>query len=271
MRQRITAAREGQLEGLLTERDREIVATLDRLRVASTAQLMRLHITGAPSENARIRQTTRALERLVRLRVLARLDRRIGGVRAGSAGFVYALDVAGQRLASAAGPAGGRRLRRPWTPSPAFLAHALAVTELYVRLREAEQAGRLALTEFTAEPLCWRTFAGIGGGRVILKPDALVRVGVGEWEVSSFVEVDRGTHSAASVERKCRVYRRYFQTGREQYHHGVFPQVIWLVPDARRQATLEAAMASEPADTAALWGVAPYHQALAALTDRGAS
>jgi len=38
------------------------------------------------------------LARLVEWRVMARLDRSIGGVRAGSEGFVFRLDAAGQRL-----------------------------------------------------------------------------------------------------------------------------------------------------------------------------
>ncbi len=40
----------------------------------------------------------RVLARLTELGVLARLERRIGGLRAGSSGYVYYLGPAGQRL-----------------------------------------------------------------------------------------------------------------------------------------------------------------------------
>ena len=43
-------------------------------------------------------------------------------------------------------------------PGLAFVRHTLAVTELYVRLREAERAGTLELLEFEPEPECWRSY-----------------------------------------------------------------------------------------------------------------
>ena len=90
------------------------------------------------------------------------------------------------------------------------------------------------LLGFDAEPACWRRFAGIGGEPVILKPDALVRVGVGDYELASFVEVDLGTESVPTIRRKCQVYLRYWRAGLEQQRHGVFPRVVWLVPDQHR-------------------------------------
>jgi hypothetical protein len=216
----------------LGERDRLVVAALDRVRVATTVQLHRLLVLGL--EPSTLRRTQALLARLDRLGVVTRLNRRVGGVRSGSAGQVYALDVLGQALASACGPAGGRRLRRPWTPSLLFVTHQLGVAELYVRLREAAHAGTLSLLDFDAEPLCWRTFAGLGGARTILKPDAFVRVGVGEFEDRYFIEFDQATASLPALGRKLTVYRRYYATGRES-RTGAFPAVLFLVPDASRR------------------------------------
>ena len=126
---RLTEHRLDQVLDRLGDRDRAIVATLAQLRLASGAQLQRLHFG-----EGRSRQTRRELQRLHDLGVVMRLDRRIGGVRSGSSGHVYALDRAGQHLAGTGGPAGGQRRRRPWTPSTPFVAHALAVTELCVGL-----------------------------------------------------------------------------------------------------------------------------------------
>src|SRR2546423_5418288 len=110
MRQRryVTAARVAELADTLTPREHAIVGTLDRVRLATTKQLERLHFAeGTPLANAR--QARRTLRKLVEAHVLSTLDRRVGGGNRGSSQAVYALDRAGQRLASAAGPAGGSR------------------------------------------------------------------------------------------------------------------------------------------------------------------
>lgn len=264
-RARITEARVAQLQELLAPRDLAVVETLDNVRLAAATQLERLHFTDG-TELANARQCRRALARLTSLRVLSRLHRPIGGVRAGSAGYVYTLDVAGQRLASASGPAGGIRIRRPWTPSTPFVRHTLAVTELYVRLREAESAEPLEVLDFWAEPLCWRRFTGIGGARVVLKPDAFVRLGVGQYEQASFVEVDRATQSGPTIARKLTVYRRYWQTGREQERFGVFPKVVFLVPSEARKEALVEVCAAQPSEAWPLFQVARFEGALAAMT-----
>lgn len=258
----VTNALAVQLERQLSDRDRAIIASLDRVRVASGEQLRRLHL--ANGNRSKVRRIQHSLSRLVDLRVLARLDRQVGGVRAGSSGYIYALDVAGQRLASACGPAGGRRLRRPWTPGGGFVAHQLDVTELNVQLVEAERAGAFELLSFDAEPLCWRTFAGLGGGRVVLKPDAFLRLGLGKYEDSYFIEVDRGTQSGPAITRKLTVYRRYFQTGREQDRWEVFPKVLLLAPHAARAAVLQELVADHP--TPELFAVTRFDDALAVFT-----
>jgi hypothetical protein len=263
---RITEAHVAELADALTPRDRAIIATLDRIRVATTGQLERLHFFGDGSPRTIARRTRRTLQRLIVRRVLVRLERRIGGFPSGSTDYVYALDTAGQRLASACGPAGGVRIRRPWTPGVSFLRHGLAVSELYVRLREAELAGGLDLLDFDAEPLCWRTFTGLGGARLALKPDAFLRLGLGEYEAFYFIEVDRATQSRPAMTRKLTRYRRYHHTGREQARFGVFPKVLLLVPSERRKAALVDLAAAQPPASWDLFQVARYDDAVAVLT-----
>lgn len=265
-RSRVTEAYIAELEARLTPREQAIVESLDGLRLASVKQLERLHFTGE-SEQANARQARRALNRLSERRVVTRLERRVGGVRAGSGGTVYALDVAGQRLASACGPAGGVRVRRPWTPGSPFLAHQLAVTELYVRLVEAGRRGQLEVLDFATEPACWRTFTGLGGARTVLKPDAFLRVGLGDFEDSYFLEVDRATHSGPNVARKLTLYRRYWQTDREQARRGgVFPKVLILAPSEGRRTALVDVSRDQPADSWPLFQVALYDDALHIFT-----
>jgi len=268
-RQRVTEAYVGRLATRLSPRDLAVVATLDRVRVATGDQLKRLHFAeGTPRANAR--QAQRRLGQLVGLRVLAELDRRVGGSGGGSTQAVYALDSAGQRLGAACGPAGGLRLRRPWTPGAQFLKHALAVTELYVGLRELARAGVGEIVSFDTEPACWRAFTSLGGGRVWLKADAFVRFATGDLEHFSFVEVDRATQSRTAVARKLTVYRRFLQSGREQDRWGLFPWVLILAPTERRRAALVDVAAAQPPNTRPIFRVIHYAAAVAALTGEGA-
>lgn len=228
-RKRVTNAYVERLATELPERDLALVETLDRFRVATPSQLRRLHFTeGTKAANAR--QVWHRLRALQALSVVTVLERRVGGGRGGSSQAIFALDTAGQRLASACGPAGGRRLRRPWTPGSQFLAHAVQVTELYVVACERARAGKGEVLAFDAEPQCWRRFTGVGGAAVWLKPDAFVRFGAGEYEHLSFVEVDRATASAPTITRKLDVYRRYWQTGREQERFGALAASCCSLP-----------------------------------------
>jgi hypothetical protein len=267
-RQRVTNAYVERLAAELPERDLALVETLDRFRVATASQLRRLHFTsGTKAANAR--QVWRRLRALTDLRVVTVLERRIGGGRGGSTQAVFALDVAGQKLGAAAGPAGGRRLRRPWTPGSQFLAHAVAVTELYVVLCERARADGGEVLACDAEPLCWRRFTGSGGATVWLKPDAFVRFGAGEYEHLSFVEVDRATASAPTVARKLDLYRRYWQTGREQERFGAFGRVLLLAPHDKRRGVLAEAVKGQPTDAQRLFQAGLHEEAADLLTGEG--
>lgn len=235
MTARLSTNRIWQLSHGLTPRDLAVVDMLARLRVASVRQLERVHFPG------QTRTARRVLAELSERRILARLARTVGGVRAGSAGYIYALDVVGQYLGEQGGPAHGERLRRPWTPGSRFLDHALAVSELYVQLVEQSRAGRFELVAFEAEPDSWRVFPHLGVATT-LKPDGFVRVGLDDEEAWFFVEVDRGSESVRTVESKAKVYRSYWESGDEQDKHGVFPLVLWLVPSTKRRTEVRQAV-----------------------------
>lgn len=208
----LTQSRVQRLGRHLSDRDWAVLTTLSRVRVASASQLERLHFAGVSTRQARA-----ALASLVARRLVARLPRQVGGVRAGSAGYVYVLDVGGQRLTR---PASGR-VHRPWAVGTLFLAHSLAVTELLVGLAEATRAAgaAVALLDFQTEPSCWRSFTGPGGGRAVLKPDAEAVMQVGRFEDRWFLEVDRATESRPTLDRKlrrlCRVLADRSRAGRD--------------------------------------------------------
>jgi hypothetical protein len=248
-----------QLAQSLSDRDRQILTTLRLLRVATGDQLERLYFAGISD-----RQRRRALERLESSRLIVRLPRQIGGIRAGSAGSVFALDLAGQRLTNHGGPAGGRRIERPWTPGLPFLAHTLAITELYVRLVLADRTGRLELLAFQSEPTAWRRFQG-RAGQTTLKPDAALRLGAGTYEDHWFIEVDRGTEAPGTIERKVAVYQAYWSTGREQATTGVFPKVLWLVPDQPRADLLTEVIDRSAGESWQLHDIVPFAAAIPRL------
>jgi Replication-relaxation len=225
------------LRGALSHRDIKILTDLQHLRLLTARQIQRLHFTGG-SELSRARRARRVCRRLHTAGLISRMDRRIGGVHAGSAGFIYSLDSAGQIVLNGPGPAGGKRRRRPWQPSAMFQDHTLEVSELYVTVRETEATEPdVEVIGFQAEPGCWRDFASPAAGPVVLKPDAFVRLGVGEFEQVSFVEIDRGTEHAPAIGRKLHVYVDAYLAGVEQGEQdggAVFPNVVWIVPDDRR-------------------------------------
>src|SRR5881394_2277039 len=108
-----------ELRSTLTPRQRQILTTLDRVRLATTVHLERLHFTDVTRRQAR-----RSLTSMAHQRLLLRLPRVVGGPSAGSAGYVYALDTAGVRLLAD----DDRKRRQPWNIGLPFLNHTLAVT-----------------------------------------------------------------------------------------------------------------------------------------------
>lgn len=247
-----TAKRIAHLEQGLAPRERAIIDTLDRLRVATTDQLKRIDCADLTPRSA-ARRAPALLAGLAERRIVAKLERQVGGIRAGSRSAVWSLDLAGQRLASVCGPAGGRSLRRPWTPSLAFLAHRLAVSECYAALTERCQSESVELLDFDAEPLSWRRYASPFGGTRYLKPDAFARLGVGDFERGAFIEVDRATEGRSALAGKLRAYRQYWETGREQQRRNYFPRVVFAVPDEDRKAVLVDLCAAQPDETWPLW------------------
>ena len=247
MSRAVTAKRLVRLRSDLSERDWKIISTLACVRVATGAQLQALYFDDVTRRRAQQR-----LAVLVRRRVVARLPRLIGGVRSGSAGHVYTLDAAGQRLVD---QDAGRRPGRPRGVGEAFLTHALAVTEIFVRITAAERAGQLRVVRFDGEPAAWRSFHGAGGARVILKPDAYAVLAVDGFEDHWFLEVDLGTEVASTLSRKLTVYRGYWQSGAEQARHEVFPRVLGLVQNEHRAELLDGVIARQPTDARSLFAV----------------
>jgi hypothetical protein len=252
-----------QLREQLSGRDRAIIAQVAELRLMSARQIKAVHFPASEHDNdlAAARACHRVLKRLARQRLLTRLDRRIGGVRAGSASFLYVLGPIGQRLLDL----GGSR-RRLYEPTGRFVDHTLAIAQLVVDVTLASRGGLLDVLVAQAEPRCWREFSG-RGGRVLLRPDAFLVLGTREYEYRWYVEVDRGSESVPVIVRKCRLYADYYQTGVEQAKQGgTFPRVCWLVPDEQRAQRLRQAIAADRHLPGRLFVVATSEHAVAVLS-----
>jgi hypothetical protein len=211
------------------------------LTLASGAQLERLHFTDVGS-----RERRRVLAALVDKHLLYRLARVIGGTRAGSSGFVFALGTTGQRLRGLRTSNG--RPPRPWTPGTSFLRHSLAVTEVYVQLIEAQRSGELHVHRFEGEPASWRNFLGAGGARLVLRPDAYVELGINSHRDHWFLEVDLATESSSTLHRKCEMYRSYWIGRPGPAATDVFPLVLFAVKDEKRKGVLIDVLGRQPAE-----------------------
>jgi hypothetical protein len=213
----------------LSERDRAIIGSVARLRLATSVQLERLHFHDlAASARARVRR--RVLARLVTWRVLMTMPRRIGGIRAGSSGLVFALDSAGQHLSIA----GTGSARRPREPSLALLGHTLAVSELYVALVELSQrTGGFQVSDYQTEPACWHA-NGFGGW---LKPDAYLKLSTEQFDDYWWIEADKGTEHLPTIRRKLQTYLDHVHSGGSG-PEGITPRVLVMVPGEERWAAL---------------------------------
>ena len=258
---RLTFAQLLELGGSLSEREKELIQTLDRLRLMSHAQLAVLLEADQTVSGFRIAR--RVLKRLTDLGVFARLDRRVGGIRAGSAGFIYYLGPVGQRLVAYWDGHGLTRGRFHPEPGSRYVQHRLAVSDLHVQLWQSQREGLLDLLTFDAEPDCWRTFGDGFGGTRTLKPDAFVRIGLGAYEDRYFVEVDLASESRSVIASKVRAYLDYFNSGTEQQAHDVFPRVLLLTSTEERRSALVDTCSRLPAEAWRLFTITTLDRALA--------
>lgn len=228
---RVSRARIERLRNELSERDMAVLRTVRSYRLMSAQQLQRLHFANHASAETGKRVCRRVLRRLHATGLLKRLERRIGGIRAGSAGHVHAITPLGHRVL-------GTENRKRWRePSAGFVAHSLAIAEL------GSQAVRLSLDSgqevlsVEPEPGAWRSFHN-GIVETTLKPDLAMTIADDDSEHSWFIEVDLDTESRTVLQRKCQMYTSYWRAGVEQEQHGVFPQVLWVAPDSKRSASI---------------------------------
>jgi hypothetical protein len=245
------------------DRDLEILRSVQDMRVASTRQIERLHFPALDGGTAvsSARRCRRVLERLTDQRSLERLERRIGGVRAGSASWLYRLGRSGYRQLGITG-------RPAWRePSRWFVDHLLAIGDVRVGLIDAERRHLIESVTVAHEPESWRRFLAPHGGTETLKPDLQVDIVTKGDELRWWVEVDRATEGLPTVVRKAQVYERYWRCGQEEQRSDIFPQVVWLVPHERRAEAIRRAIEERRDLSPELQVVALQAEAIAIMID----
>jgi hypothetical protein len=145
----------------------------------------------------------------------------------------------------------------------------LTIADCACKLVAATRARRIELIRIEAEPASWRRYLGAGGVPETLKPDLAAVTASGDFEDHWFIEIDRSTESLPTVLKKCAQYERYRRTGREQADGGVFPLVLWIVPDERRAAQLANGFRASRDVDGGLFRVATTDQFLGLIMSQG--
>lgn len=222
-RRGLSAVREG-----LSLRDWQVLQLIAQHRYLTTRQVEGFCFADHASPLTAARVARRVLRRLASVHVISHLERRVGGVRAGSASFVWRVGPVGDRLLRKDDSFARKRQREP---GGLFLDHCLAVADAHLALIRAHRALTLELLDVQTEPGCWRPYSGLGGARLVLQPDLYAVTGAGEYEDHWFVEIDRGTENPKRLLAKCAKYGDYRRSGAEQAEHGSFPLVVWVMRD----------------------------------------
>lgn len=237
------------LAGELSSRRWQLLRAVASVRLASGKQLRSLFYDREQSAAA-ARLARLDLAALHQLGVLHRLERQVGGARAGSSGFVYAIGPVGVRLLALDAGKGAERHRSRYEPSVGFVEHALAVTQVWVDLHEHVRGPwterKQTKLDYRVERAAWREYRDSFGTPVVLKPDAELRVQGPEFQDHWWIEVDRATERRAALARQLKAYVAYYASGREQCKHGVFPLTAWLTTTEQRAAVLSQVIGTLP-------------------------
>jgi hypothetical protein len=229
-----------RLQRRLSARDLAVLTSLDAHRFLTTQQIAAFQFQDHASPGAAARICRRTLQRLFELQVIEHLERLVGGVRAGSASYVWRVGPIGDQLLRLQAPHRTRARRKE--PSLRHLEHCLAIADVHLSLIALARSGRVELLSVSTEPTCWRRYLSATGSVDTLKPDLFAITASGDYEDHWFIEIDRGTESLPTLLKKCAQYEDYRRTGSAQAEGGVFPLIVWVVPSEAHADSLAAAI-----------------------------
>jgi hypothetical protein len=127
-------------------------------------------------------------------------------------------------------PRGGERRE----PNPLFLAHAAAISELYVALKTELPEG-LKLTGFEREGEAREEFRGYDGKEHAVAPDACVQIAEADGRVLlGLVELDLGTMSARQLKAKAEGYGEYVELEGWRQRNEYCPPLLFITTSEKR-------------------------------------
>lgn len=226
----------------MTNQHLEILQFLADARLATSSQLARLFFAESPTHRSQIRRSNLATKQLKEAGLIYHQPRKIGGWTKGSSSYIWSLTYKGWKKLKEVNSSISLRFRNRVDFSQNHVEHTLAITEIFVELKELERLGKIKLEEFHYEPKSWRYYSDIGGSSLVLKPDAFAKITVGEYEDFYFFELDRSSESLTRIVNTCKKYIHYYNTGIEQRVNDIFPFVLWIVPDERRKENISNAI-----------------------------
>jgi hypothetical protein len=191
----------------VTERDREIIATVALHGAASRAQLMDLGHFSSPS------RANRRLRLLWEAKYLRRAFIATGPHQNET---IYVLGPAGATIAAEDCNLELVQLKRQASRAPErmYLEHHLLV--LSVRLQAREVSGNVRLVDFLSEPECRHEYVVVSGSRKarrLIKPDAVAIFERAGEQLPVFIEVDRGHVSLPQMSGVFERYGHYWADG----------------------------------------------------------
>lgn len=234
---RISAKHLEKIAASLSVRDWSILGAAGVYRFLTARQLTMMFFHDHASDASAARTARRVLSRLRSLRILGVVERRIGGIRAGSEGIVYYLDTAGERLHRNA--TGSTTRKRFEEPSARFMDHTLAITNLAAELHHHGRVSGAEIVSLTPEPR--RSYTAPHGGTGRLAPDLAIELAAqhGAETISAFfIEIDLGHESLPTLINKALTYEQYRASGEEQRQYGGFPRIVWVM-DSPKSATTQ--------------------------------
>lgn len=233
----------------LTKQEEQILYFLYQTKYATTSQLARLYFSDSTKKSTQLRRANLCTKKLNERKFLTHLERRIGGVRAGSGSYVWQITTKGLKVLKRHYPALTTKRQNSYEPTRHHLEHTLAISEVFIQLSELRIDKRIQeIDNFQFEPSCWRGWLDSHAGRVVLKPDIYLELSLEDYLDSYFIEVDRSSESLTRIVNKSKQYIRYYNLNIEQANNGVFPLVLWLTPDNKRKSAIEQRLQEELVD-----------------------
>jgi hypothetical protein len=220
---RPSRARSSARSPALSDLDRRILDRLCFLRVLTQTQLARSMSPETPPRTIRYRTA--------RLAKLGLIGRTRPYRERGSAPHHLWPTRKGEAIAEGGPPPRGGERREP---NPLFLAHAAAISELYVALRTELPKG-LRLAGFEREAEAREAFRGYDGKEHAVAPDACVQIAEADGRVLlGLVELDLGTMSARQLKAKAEGYGEYAKLEGWREGNEYCPPLLFITTSERR-------------------------------------